>query len=214
MTDHTEKIYNDNKYTASVCDFDPNKEYMNMFVLKTNAASRIRTDIMDFMIKNINRTAGIIKLLDYVPANIATQIEAGIIEKTMLAMNNEKSDILEFSMNYYNEKIRDICANLDQTNTRINNKTLLSSLLDNTIDPHFIAFMTPQQIHPARWSTELEKRRIADEVADNKKVTDIYTCSRCKKRKSTTTQMQTRSADEPMTIFVTCLVCYKTFTIS
>lgn len=214
MTEDTEKMYNSNKHTTTIYDFDPNREYMHLFVLKTNAASRIRSDIMDFMIKNINRTTSIMKLLDYVPADIATQIENGIIEKTMIAMNNEKPDIIEFSVNYYNEKLRDICANLDQTNTRINNKTLLSSLLDKTIDPHFIAFMTPQQIHPARWSTELEKRRIADEVADNKKVTDIYTCSRCKKRKSTTTQMQTRSADEPMTIFVTCLVCYKTFTIS
>ena len=37
--------------------------------------------------------------------------------------------------------------------------------------------------------------------------TDIYKCGRCKKRECTFYQLQTRSADEPMTTFVTCLNC-------
>ena len=32
-------------------------------------------------------------------------------------------------------------------------------------------------------------------------------CFKCKKRKCSYYQMQTRSADEPMTTFVTCLLC-------
>lgn len=37
--------------------------------------------------------------------------------------------------------------------------------------------------------------------------TDSFKCGRCKQRKCTYYQMQTRSADEPMTTFVTCTVC-------
>jgi transcription elongation factor S-II len=37
--------------------------------------------------------------------------------------------------------------------------------------------------------------------------TDMFQCSRCKQRKCTYRQAQTRSADEPMTTFVTCTVC-------
>lgn len=37
--------------------------------------------------------------------------------------------------------------------------------------------------------------------------TDIFTCSKCKQRKCTYHQLQTRSCDEPMTTFVTCTVC-------
>jgi transcription elongation factor S-II len=35
----------------------------------------------------------------------------------------------------------------------------------------------------------------------------LFTCNRCKSIKTTSTQKQTRSADEPMTVFVLCLNC-------
>eukprot|EP00555_Chaetoceros_dichaeta_P004799 CAMPEP_0198256642 /NCGR_PEP_ID=MMETSP1447-20131203/6514_1 /TAXON_ID=420782 /ORGANISM="Chaetoceros dichaeta, Strain CCMP1751" /LENGTH=337 /DNA_ID=CAMNT_0043943337 /DNA_START=65 /DNA_END=1078 /DNA_ORIENTATION=+ len=37
----------------------------------------------------------------------------------------------------------------------------------------------------------------------------LFTCGRCKSIKTTSTQKQTRSADEPMTVFVFCLNCGK-----
>ena len=37
----------------------------------------------------------------------------------------------------------------------------------------------------------------------------LFRCSRCKSKKTTHYQLQTRSADEPMTTFVTCLNCDK-----
>ena len=42
--------------------------------------------------------------------------------------------------------------------------------------------------------------------------TDLYKCYKCKERKCKVIQLQTRSADEPMTNFITCLVCFNTFT--
>ena len=37
--------------------------------------------------------------------------------------------------------------------------------------------------------------------------TDMFKCGKCKQRRCTYYQMQTRSADEPMTTFVCCTVC-------
>ena len=37
----------------------------------------------------------------------------------------------------------------------------------------------------------------------------VFTCGKCRSKKTTYYQMQTRSADEPMTSFVTCLNCGK-----
>jgi transcription elongation factor S-II len=37
--------------------------------------------------------------------------------------------------------------------------------------------------------------------------TDQFKCAKCGQRKTTYFQMQTRSADEPMTTFVSCLNC-------
>ena len=37
--------------------------------------------------------------------------------------------------------------------------------------------------------------------------TDNFTCYRCKSKRCSYYQLQTRSADEPMTTFVTCIDC-------
>ena len=42
---------------------------------------------------------------------------------------------------------------------------------------------------------------------ENQEGTDMFRCGKCKKRNCTYYQMQTRSADEPMTSFITCLSC-------
>ena len=44
-------------------------------------------------------------------------------------------------------------------------------------------------------------------AGNNQSETDMFKCGKCQKRKTSYYQMQTRSADEPMTTFVTCLNC-------
>jgi DNA-directed RNA polymerase subunit M/transcription elongation factor TFIIS len=51
---------------------------------------------------------------------------------------------------------------------------------------------------------EMEKARVSDDD-----YTGMFKCGKCKSVKTTYYQMQTRSADEPMTTFVTCLECDK-----
>ena len=72
-----------------------------------------------------------------------------------------------------------------------------------------IAHQSPQELNPEKW------KEIMDDVEHKKKyreriiTSDAYKCTRCKQRKCTYYQMQTRSADEPMTIFITCVNCGK-----
>lgn len=193
-------------------EFDERKALASFFKFRTSASNTIRNDVMYYAIKNIKPKNAIFKFSKYVPMDIALKLERGIMELILIDMSSEKPDVIDFIVNKYQSKVNDICANLDLTNKRIENKTLTPSLIDGTLDPHWVAFMTPQQVHPIRWKKELEKRRLAEQASNEKKVTDIYKCRKCGDRKSTTTQMQTRSADEPMTIFVTCLTCYNTFT--
>ena len=51
---------------------------------------------------------------------------------------------------------------------------------------------------------EAEKRRLLESDYSG-----IYKCNACKSWKTTYYLMQTRSADEPMTCFITCLLCGK-----
>lgn len=209
----SDKDKSDAKISADhISQFDTASECTKMFKFRTSASTTIRTDVMLHAVRNLNRKDALFSLAQNVPFKIADKIEQGIIEFVMIQISGEHPDVIDFLTNMYRTKVQDICVNLDMKNKRINNRTLTPSLIDGGMDPHFVAFMSPQQMHPARWAKELEKKRVAEEADDNKKVTDIYKCRKCGDRKSTTTQMQTRSADEPMTIFVTCLTCYNTFT--
>jgi transcription elongation factor S-II len=54
----------------------------------------------------------------------------------------------------------------------------------------------------AKWQREAITRGV-----DKGSATDLFRCNKCQQRKCTYFQMQTRSADEPMTSFITCLNC-------
>ena len=65
-------------------------------------------------------------------------------------------------------------------------------------------------LHPENWSA-LHERQMKREAkmleVDVSMATDMFLCGKCKKRICTYYEQQTRSADEPMTIFVCCLNC-------
>ena len=63
---------------------------------------------------------------------------------------------------------------------------------------------------------ECAKEGIRDaQVAKNQGTeTELFKCGKCGKRRTTYTQLQTRSADEPMTTFVLCLDCGNRWKVS
>jgi transcription elongation factor S-II len=75
-----------------------------------------------------------------------------------------------------------------------------------------LAFMTHQEMSPEKWHKLIEDKKIRDQNKYEPKLeasTDKFTCRKCSSKKCTYYQLQTRSADEPMTTFVTCLDCGK-----
>jgi len=104
---------------------------------------------------------------------------------------------------------------LDRLRTVFNNihsQTVQDGLISGDITPQQIAFMTHQEYEPEKWRTLIDKKTKRDASKYDKKVgasTAMFTCSRCKSKNCTYYEMQTRSADEPATIFITCLNCDK-----
>ena len=94
----------------------------------------------------------------------------------------------------------------------VGNTRLLERLRDGEFMPHDIAFMTYSDLYPEKWGTMIEmaiKREAKMLEVDKSMATDMFRCSRCGKRQCTYYEMQTRSADEPMTQFIRCLNCGK-----
>ena len=109
----------------------------------------------------------------------------------------------------YVDKLKSIMLNLN-SNSSVKNKNLLKRLKNGAFKPHELAFMTHQEIFPEKWKYLVDakiKRDKKEGEVDLSAATDEFFCFKCKKRKCSYYEMQTRSADEPMTTFVTCLLC-------
>lgn len=92
----------------------------------------------------------------------------------------------------------------------IKNKNLLKRLLSKSISEFDLCNFTPEEMFPEKWDEicnmylENEKPQPPKNDQDTE---GMFRCGKCKTYKTTYYQMQTRSADEPMTTFVTCLNC-------
>jgi transcription elongation factor S-II len=92
----------------------------------------------------------------------------------------------------------------------IQNEKILERLNKKMFDPRKIAFMKHTDLLPEKWEVRLQEKRVRLENKFFPKIeasTDNFTCGKCKSKACTYYQLQTRSADEPMTTFVTCTFC-------
>ncbi len=93
-----------------------------------------------------------------------------------------------------------------------NLESIGKSLQSGEITVEQLATMSHQELRPDRWTELIERKRIRDASKYNRNVgssTDMFTCKKCQSKNCTYCEVQTRSADEPATIFVSCLDCGK-----
>jgi DNA-directed RNA polymerase subunit M/transcription elongation factor TFIIS len=135
---------------------------------------------------------------------------ADTIEISILNYANsfcKDNDLDEETCEYiYNEKTEQIIDVI-----KININEFKKNIKNKKINPTEIAFLSPQELDPSKWKKELEKRKKARKNLQEANITTEYTCSKCKCKKHTVVSLQTRSADEPITHFITCTNCGNTF---
>lgn len=106
-------------------------------------------------------------------------------------------------------KSRQVYANL-HPDKYVNNNRLLTRMTEKEMLPHELATMKREELYPERWQSIIDQALVMLKNAYEPQMvamTDQYTCGKCKKKKITYYELQTRSADEPTTHFFTCLNC-------
>lgn len=91
-------------------------------------------------------------------------------------------------------------------------REIAEQIENGELTPQKYVYMTHQEMNMGRWSALIEQKKKRDESKYAKNIeasTDMFTCKKCRSKKCTYYELQTRSADEPATIFVTCLDCGK-----
>lgn len=94
------------------------------------------------------------------------------------------------------------------------NPDIIGRLKKGELKSSKFAEYTPDVLEPDGFYSKrmIEKRERDLEIENNRAINDesytgILKCGKCKTMKTSYYQMQTRSADEPMTTYVTCLNC-------
>ncbi|XP_046746812.1 transcription elongation factor S-II isoform X1 [Diprion similis] len=144
----------------------------------------------------------------------ALRVDGGAIEGCAspeeLAEELEEAIYAEFrnTDNRYKNRVRSRVANLRDAK----NPTLRTNFLVGAIPPSRLAVMTAEEmasdeIKQLREQFKKEAINDAQLATVQGTKTSLLKCGKCKKRNCTYNQVQTRSADEPMTTFVLCNEC-------
>jgi transcription elongation factor S-II len=109
----------------------------------------------------------------------------------------------------YLNRVHSIYLNIDPK-SYVENKNIIKDLKKKVLTPQKLAFMSHQEMKPELWKemiqAKIDRIKKSTEV-DLSAATDEFECFKCRKRVCTYYQLQTRSADEPMTTFITCMNC-------
>lgn len=111
----------------------------------------------------------------------------------------------------YRQLVRSVLSNI-HPKSPVRNTRLLTRVREGEFKLYDIPFMSSYDMFPEHWFALKDKllQREQKILEGNKsRATDQFKCRRCQKRECTYYELQTRSADEPMTIFITCLNCGK-----
>ncbi len=130
------------------------------------------------------------------PALLADDIERNIFEACGRTITED-----------YKSKGRLLFLNLKN----LKNPELRESVLTGEIAAEVLVRMTSSEMASKdlirQREASAEWHRKASILGQQEATTDMFRCGRCKERKCSYYQLQIRSADEPMTTFVTCTNC-------
>ena len=115
--------------------------------------------------------------------------------------NAEENDIEHMFNEIYENKLSEILKALKV------NHSLRDDIKDGKIKPEKVGYLKAEELNPQNYEEILQKNEIEQMLESNRSTTTAFKCSKCKKRKCSVEQKQTRSGDEPATTFVKCENC-------
>jgi len=137
----------------------------------------------------------------------ARDLEIGVFNFTIDYITGQKlpaSWICNAFVQAYLAKARGVYQNI------LKAPRLLNRMHEKEFLPHDIALMKHQNLMPEAWEAIINKEQMRNKAAYETLAvanTDRYVCSRCKKNQCSYYELQTRSSDESMTCFISCLNC-------
>ncbi|KAL6987999.1 hypothetical protein U1Q18_013746 [Sarracenia purpurea var. burkii] len=169
-------------------------------LIKCNDA--LRDKIRELLLEALSKVSG------EVDEDIKDDVDACDPIRVAVAVESAMFEQMGRSNGAQKVKYRSIMFNLkDPKNPDFRRKVLLG-----LVKPERLVNMAPEEMasdERQRENYQIKEKALFDceRGSAPKATTNEFKCGRCGQRKTTYYQLQTRSADEPMTTFVTCVNC-------
>jgi transcription elongation factor S-II len=225
-----EKIFNDyfveNKYNESENELDDEYESDKSGTELSEDEYSSEEDILDgseSYISNqendtvINESIDIRQTIITIFKNILSKKNSEELEESVYNYCHKIADERKIKTTFTNNifkkmyinKCRSILSNI-KDDSYIKNTNLVKKIKKNKINITDVPFMSNQELFPEHWKQIMDEKYKRDKLLYEEKeeaMTNEFKCARCKSRECTYYELQTRSADESMTTFITCLNC-------
>lgn len=94
----------------------------------------------------------------------------------------------------------------------LKNGTLAEKIESYEFDLAKIPYMNSWELWPEKYEDFFQRKFVKEmiqlkEMADSENISGMFTCRKCKSNCTSHFSLQTRSADEPMTNYITCKKC-------
>jgi DNA-directed RNA polymerase subunit M/transcription elongation factor TFIIS len=142
-------------------------------------------------------------------------LEIGVFNATIDYANNAKVQLswkCPMFLEIYSTISRSIYSNIKADSYIGNDKLYDRMIHKKEFHPHMLPYMLCKDIFPERWKEIDERNQLRLKAAYEIKLvpmSDMIKCSRCKSKKVSYYELQTRSGDEASTLFMNCLICGK-----
>lgn len=167
--------------------------------------------IMEFYIPDNCRKKTIKLLSDHFDKQDCQKIEKGIYDFTEQYCKSN-CDNMVLSQAIYQDNTRNILFNCEQNHNTI--RKIKKMIKKKKYNPYNLAFLRPEEIDKDNWMKIILRRKTTEDKLKNLPTTEWKPCRVCKNTGYFYYQLQTRSADEPMTTFYICKECDKTYKVN
>lgn len=169
------------------------------------------TTVLEFYISEKERKNTVKNLSLHFNIKHCQKIEKGLYCYTQQYCNSN-GNMLPMAQSIYKDCAKNILYNCEQNGHTIQNiKKLISK---EKFNPYNLPFLRPEELDEDNWNKIILRKNTTEDKLKNLPSIKWKPCRICKNIEHFYYQLQTRSADEPMTTFYICKQCDKTTKIN
>jgi DNA-directed RNA polymerase subunit M/transcription elongation factor TFIIS len=167
--------------------------------------------IIEFYVSDGDRKNAIKQLEKFFKKKNSVKIEQGIYDYCeQYCMNNNNDPAIYHAV--YIDHVKDLIYNCEQNKQTIND--IKQKVLDGKQNEYNLAFLRPEELDRQNWEKIINRKLTTEDKINNLPTLTWKPCKNCKCDQYFFQQLQTRSADEPMTRYYECKECKRRYKIN